>query len=149
MHLANNKWWFSRQVNDPTLCQAYLGLLSGGSYVVLCNKMSREKLGLLSGWTYYPMATVVCNVERFRYLLELSLLDAQRFLVFKSSELAASCVALARHTLNVSAWPDHVAAQAGYNVDDFKDCLIQLHEIYSEAETNPQQAIRDKYRASR
>ena len=33
-----------------------LGLLSGGFYVVLLNKMSREKLGLLSGWAYYPGA---------------------------------------------------------------------------------------------
>ena len=31
-----------------------LGLLSGGFFVVLFNKMSGKKLGLLSGWAYYP-----------------------------------------------------------------------------------------------
>ena len=49
-------------VNKPTLGQSFLGLLSGWAYypgefyVVLFNKMSREKLGLLSGWAYYPGA---------------------------------------------------------------------------------------------
>ena len=39
-----------------------MGLLSGWAYypgefyVVLFNKMSREKLGLWSGWAYYPGA---------------------------------------------------------------------------------------------
>ena len=49
-------------VNKPTLGQPFLGLLSGLAYyagefyVVLFNKMSREKLGLLSDWAYYPGA---------------------------------------------------------------------------------------------
>ncbi len=50
------------------------------------------------------------------YLTELALVDGQSFLKFSPSLLAASAVAMARHTLNLSAWPENLALKAGYTV---------------------------------
>ena len=39
--------------------------------------------------------------------------------------------------------------QTGYNVEDFKECLIRLHEIFERAPDMPQQAVREKYKNAR
>jgi cyclin A len=83
------------------------------------------------------------------YLNELSLLDGESFLKFSPSVLAAASVALSRHTLGLEAWSDEMATSAGYQLDDLKECLVTLHGAFVEAETNPQQAIRDKYKSSK
>jgi len=83
------------------------------------------------------------------YLNELSLLDGESFLKFSPSVLAAASVALSRHTLGQEAWSDEMATSAGYQLDDLKECLVTLHGAFVEAETNPQQAIRDKYKSSK
>merc|ERR1719369_1819606 len=80
------------------------------------------------------------------YLNELSLLDGETFMRYPPSILAASSVALARHTLGREAWSDSMVELSGYLLDDLKDCLVALHQTFVEAETNPQQAIRDKYK---
>ena len=53
------------------------------------------------------------------YLAELALVDGQSFLKFSPSLLAASAVAMARHTLNLPAWPENLAIKAGYTVSPF------------------------------
>jgi len=83
------------------------------------------------------------------YLNELSLLDGESFMKFSPSLLAASSVALARHTLGAEAWSDEMAAMAGYQLDDLKECLVTLHGAFVEAESNGQQAIREKYKSSK
>jgi len=83
------------------------------------------------------------------YLAELALVDGQSFLKFSPSLLAASAVAMARHTLNLQAWPENLAIKAGYTLEDLKDCFVGLHGVFSKAETNAQQAVRDKYKDSK
>ncbi len=83
------------------------------------------------------------------YLSELTLLEAETFLVYKKSQVAASCVALARHTVNLAAWSDHMVQVSEYRVDDFKECLVRLHETFTKAPSMAQQAIREKYRHAR
>lgn len=83
------------------------------------------------------------------YINELTLLDGENMLRFSPSILAASSVALARHTIGDEAWTDEMAEQSGYTVDNLKECLLLLHAAYSQAETSPQQAVREKYKAKK
>jgi len=83
------------------------------------------------------------------FLAELALVDGQSFLKFSPSLLAASAVAMARHTLNLPAWPENLALKAGYTLEDLKDCFVGLHGVFSKAEGNAQQAVRDKYKDSK
>jgi len=99
------------------------------------------------------MCQMIPTEEKVRslslYLAELSLVDGENFLRYQPSQVAAAAVALARHTLGSEAWPELLASQAGYQVDDFKDCLLALHSTFSLAESSAQQAIREKYRATK
>lgn len=80
------------------------------------------------------------------YLNELSLLDGSTFMKFPGSVVAASSVVLARHTLGIEAWADGMAVEAGYSVDDLKECVVGLYEIFVAAPTLVQQATREKYK---
>jgi len=88
-----------------------------------------------------PRATALAQ-----YLTELTLIDGEAFLPFSQSLIAASAVALARHTLGLAAWEDSMVAKTGYNVEDFKECLIRLHETFERAPEMQQQAVREKYK---
>jgi len=83
------------------------------------------------------------------YINELSLLDGENMLQFSPSLLAASSVALARHTLGDDAWTDDMAEQAGYTVDDLKECLLLLHAAYSAVDSSAQQAVKEKYKSKK
>jgi len=83
------------------------------------------------------------------FLCELALVEGQNFLKFSPSHLAASCVAMARHTLEVPAWPEHLATKAGYTLDELKECFVEVHNVFTKAETNAQQAVREKYKDSK
>jgi len=83
------------------------------------------------------------------YINELTLLDGENMLRFPPSMLAASSVALARHTIGDEAWTEEMSSQSGYTVDDLKECLLLLHAAYSQAEASPQQAVREKYKAKK
>ena len=83
------------------------------------------------------------------YLNELSLLDGATFLQFSASLGAASSVVLARHTLGLEAWSDAAAAEVGYTLDDLRECIVGLYQIFVEAQSLDQQAIREKYMASK
>ena len=76
-------------------------------------------------------------------------MDAETFLSYSHTEIAASAVALARHTLGLAAWPEVVAKMSGLAVDDFKECLVHLHATFTSAPDTPQQAIREKYKQPR
>ena len=80
------------------------------------------------------------------YLVELSLMDGEAFMAFVPSIKASAAVALARHTLGQAAWEESMVNKTGYNVEDFKECLIRLHESFEAAASLPQQAVREKYR---
>jgi len=82
------------------------------------------------------------------YLNELSLMSGD-FLAYLPSLVAAASVALARHTLGLTAWPEAAARSSGYSIGDLQSCLLALHQAHTAAEACPQQAIREKYKASK
>ena len=84
-----------------------------------------------------------------QYLTELTLIDGESFMAFPPSIVACAAVALSRHTLGLAAWEEAMVEKTGYNVDDFKECLIRLHETFENAPSMTQQAVREKYRNSK
>jgi cyclin A len=80
---------------------------------------------------------------------ELSLLEAEPYLKYLPSELAASCIALARHTLDQEVWPEDLENMTRYKFEDLKPCISHLNETYSNASIFPQQAVREKYKSNR
>ncbi|GBP56930.1 hypothetical protein EVAR_33987_1 [Eumeta japonica] len=106
------------------------------------------------------------------YIAELSLLEADPYLQFKPSVVAAAALATARHCLLCkhcdeevaseprhdglphadcleSAWPPALARFSRYEVRDLLPCLRQLSRTHAHASLQPHPAIPDKYRAIR
>ena len=66
--------------------------------------------------------------------------------------MAAASLALARHSLGSSSsevWSPELVAFTGYQVQDFRECLLALHAIWGTAATSAQQAINEKYKSSK
>ena len=91
-----------------------------------------------------PRATALAQ-----YLTELTMIDGEGFMHFQPSIIASAAVALSRHTMGMAAWEDSMVSKTGYNVDDFKECLIRLHETFERAPQMAQQAVREKYKNAR
>ncbi|XP_066592449.1 cyclin-A2-like [Prorops nasuta] len=83
------------------------------------------------------------------YLCELSLLEGDPYLQYVPSLLAASAVALARHTLQEEAWPHELELSTGYSFRSLKDCISCLSRTFANAPNIKQQAIQEKYRSSK
>lgn len=115
----------------------------------------------LSVPTTYLFLNKLCEMERLEenakekvaalsaYLAELAQVDGENFLKYKPSLVAASSVALARHTIGVEAWSTTMQAKTGYQLEDLKECFVSLHTCFTKAEGNPQQAVREKYKAAK
>jgi len=83
------------------------------------------------------------------YLAELSLVDGENFLKYKPSLVAAASVALARHTLDLEAWSPLLQERSGFQLEELKECFVSLHACFQKAEGNAQQAVREKYKATK
>lgn len=87
--------------------------------------------------------------SHFQYLCELSLLRALPFLKFVPSQLSAAALALAYHTLGSSIWNKKMQDTFGYEIAELTELILHLNGIHQEAESMQQQAIQDKYKASK
>ncbi|KAL6425946.1 hypothetical protein ACFW04_008922 [Cataglyphis niger] len=85
----------------------------------------------------------------FQYLCELSMLEADPYLQYLPSHLAASAVALARHTLQEEIWPHELELSTGYDLKTLKECVTYLSKTFCNAPNIPQVAIQEKYRSSK
>lgn len=83
-----------------------------------------------------------------KYLCELTLLDADPYLKYLPSTIAASSVVLALHTLGLPSWNATLCHYTGFQLLDLQACLHDLHRTFSLAAKNPQQAIREKYKSA-
>ncbi|XP_025220107.1 cyclin-A1 isoform X2 [Theropithecus gelada] len=84
-----------------------------------------------------------------KYVAELSLLEADPFLKYLPSLIAAAAFCLANYTVNKHFWPETLAAFTGYSLSEIVPCLSELHKAYLDIPHRPQQAIREKYKASK
>nr|XP_019591975.1 PREDICTED: cyclin-A1 isoform X1 [Rhinolophus sinicus]XP_019591976.1 PREDICTED: cyclin-A1 isoform X1 [Rhinolophus sinicus]XP_019591978.1 PREDICTED: cyclin-A1 isoform X1 [Rhinolophus sinicus]XP_019591979.1 PREDICTED: cyclin-A1 isoform X1 [Rhinolophus sinicus]XP_019591981.1 PREDICTED: cyclin-A1 isoform X1 [Rhinolophus sinicus]XP_019591982.1 PREDICTED: cyclin-A1 isoform X1 [Rhinolophus sinicus] len=84
-----------------------------------------------------------------KYVAELSLLEADPFLKYLPSLIAAAAYCLANYTVNRHFWPETLAAFTGYSLSEIVPCLSELHKACLDIPHRPQQAIREKYKASK
>nr|QHN75191.1 cyclin A [Apostichopus japonicus] len=83
-----------------------------------------------------------------KYLAELSLQHFE-FVKYLPSMVAASATCLARHTLHLHAWTPQLFHATTYQFEDIEDCVGELHHVFKEAPSFPQQAVRDKYKSQK
>uniref|UniRef100_A0A8C5P607 Cyclin A1 n=1 Tax=Jaculus jaculus TaxID=51337 RepID=A0A8C5P607_JACJA len=82
-----------------------------------------------------------------KYVAELSLLEADPFLKYLPSLIAAAAYCLANYIVNRHFWPETLAAFTGYSLSEIVPCLSELHRACLNIPHRPQQAIREKYKA--
>lgn len=85
----------------------------------------------------------------FQYLCELSLLEADPYLQFLPSTISAAAIALARHNLNLCIWSTELEEVTGYTLENLKEVIFHLSRTHVASVDLPQQAIQDKYKASK
>jgi len=95
----------------------------------------------------FPMDEICVCLSN--YINELSLVDGESFLRFSPSLVAASSLALARHTLGQEAWSLDMEDTSGYTIVDLRHCLLRLYQTYKEAHKGKQQSIQQKYKSSK
>lgn len=84
------------------------------------------------------------------YLIELTLLDADPYLQFLPSIIAAAAFFLAAKTLELAdPWPSAVESYSGYSVMHFLSCVQLLYGTHKNAKTHAQQAIYQKYQQTK
>uniref|UniRef100_A0A182WEW9 Uncharacterized protein n=1 Tax=Anopheles minimus TaxID=112268 RepID=A0A182WEW9_9DIPT len=81
------------------------------------------------------------------YLCELSLLEADPYLTYKPSKIAAGALALARRALDLPMWSKMLENNTGYTLLDMKDIILHLNKTHIDAATMQQQAIQEKYKS--
>ncbi|KAK4818912.1 hypothetical protein QYF61_021989 [Mycteria americana] len=83
------------------------------------------------------------------YLGELSLIDADPYLKYLPSVIAAAAFHLAGYTITGQTWPESLCKITGYTLEDIKPCLMDLHKTYLKAAEHTQQSIREKYKSTK
>ncbi|NWW50526.1 CCNA2 protein, partial [Pedionomus torquatus] len=83
------------------------------------------------------------------YLGELSLIDADPYLKYLPSIIAAAAFHLAGYTITGQTWPESLCKVTGYTLEDIKPCLMDLHMTYLKAAQHTQQSIREKYKSTK
>uniref|UniRef100_A0A8D0H1P5 Cyclin-A2 n=1 Tax=Sphenodon punctatus TaxID=8508 RepID=A0A8D0H1P5_SPHPU len=80
------------------------------------------------------------------YLGELSLIDADPYLKYLPSVIAAAAFHLAVYIIHGQTWPGSLSRMTGYTLESLKPCLLDLHKTYLKAAQHTQQSIREKYK---
>ncbi|XP_015717401.1 cyclin-A2 [Coturnix japonica] len=83
------------------------------------------------------------------YLGELTLIDADPYLKYLPSVIAAAAFHLASYTITGQTWPESLCKVTGYDLEHIKPCLTDLHKTYLKAAQHTQQSIREKYKSTK
>nr|XP_020637129.1 cyclin-A2 [Pogona vitticeps] len=94
---------------------------------------------------HQPASSQVENLAM--YLGELSLIDADPYLKYLPSVIAAAAFHIANYTISGKTWTDSLTEVTGYTLENLKPCLVDLHRTYCRAAQHTQQSIREKYKA--
>ncbi|XP_073255827.1 G2/mitotic-specific cyclin-B3-like [Porites lutea] len=80
-----------------------------------------------------------------RFLLESSLLDS-RFITYKASHMAASCLYLALlMNNNCTEWTPTLVHYTGYTKDELRECVLQLNAMNAASPNKNLMTVRNKY----
>ncbi|XP_059612939.1 G2/mitotic-specific cyclin-A [Phlebotomus argentipes] len=107
-----------------------------------------------TAYTFICMYTAIEEIsEPMKFLAmffcELALIDADTFLPFLPSQLAAAGVALARFHHGQSLWTRSLTETTGYNVTSIRDLVCLLNKAHHICASMKQKAIVEKYRSSK
>jgi len=80
-----------------------------------------------------------------RYLAELTLIEAEPFLEYLPSQIAASALYLALSQFG-NVWTTQISEKCGYQLNDLRACIRDLHKFWLKANEHQQQAIQEKYK---
>lgn len=83
------------------------------------------------------------------YLCELSLLDADPYLTYLPSKIAAGALALSRYALDLPIWSRMLETNVGYRLEELRDIVLDLSKTHVRAESMAQQAIQEKFKANK
>lgn len=72
-------------------------------------------------------------------------METEPYLETLPSVLAASAIALARHTFGETPWTPEMAKNTGYEFKHLQKTVEFLHSVFVKAPALPQKAIREKY----
>uniref|UniRef100_A0A499FUV9 Uncharacterized protein n=1 Tax=Anopheles farauti TaxID=69004 RepID=A0A499FUV9_9DIPT len=98
--------------------------------------------------TYCVMNDVPDKVKYLAmYLCELSLLEADPYLTYIPSKIAAGALALSRRALDLPMWSKMLEKNTGYKLQELKDIVLDLNKTHTDAPTMQQQAIQEKYKS--
>jgi len=99
--------------------------------------------------TNYPTTDKVKYLAM--YLCELTLLEADPFLGFLPSEIAASALIVARYTLldSEEIFPDKLQEVVDHHIEDLIDCISALDATFRKSQSIAQKAIFEKYKSDK
>uniref|UniRef100_A0AAR5P4W5 Cyclin N-terminal domain-containing protein n=2 Tax=Dendroctonus ponderosae TaxID=77166 RepID=A0AAR5P4W5_DENPD len=111
----------------------------------------------LSVPTPFALITAMCTMNNISekpkflamYLCELSMLEGETYLCFLPSQLSASAIAIAHHTLELPMWPTEIAEGIGYQLSELQECMSFLYKVFVKAPNHPQHSIQDKYKSAK
>lgn len=83
------------------------------------------------------------------YLCEMSMLEADPYLQYLPSMLAASAICVARDTMELEPWTPELENTIGYTYRHLQPCVKHLQDTFSAAATLQQQAIQEKYKSNK
>lgn len=83
------------------------------------------------------------------YICELSMLEADPYLQYLPSMLAAAAISLARDSYEMEPWTADMESKTGYTYRHLQNCVVYLNVIFASAPTLQQQAINEKYKVSK
>ncbi|XP_064636756.1 G2/mitotic-specific cyclin-A-like [Lineus longissimus] len=83
------------------------------------------------------------------YLAELTLVDTETYLKYNPSVISAAATCLANLTVNSEFWTSELEHATKYQYHEVEPCLQDLLKTYKASASNPQQAIREKYKSSK
>ena len=79
-----------------------------------------------------------------KYLCELTQQE-YGFIKYCPSEVAASGLRLALHTMRLPAWTPLLESVSGYTADELSGCVAEMLHCFRKGEVNSLQAVREKY----
>lgn len=74
---------------------------------------------------------------------------ADPYLQYLPSKISAAALALARLNLSLPIWSKKLEQTTGYTMTDLKEIIMRLSFTHVEAKTAAQQAIQEKFKASK
>ncbi|XP_077294121.1 uncharacterized protein LOC143916755 [Arctopsyche grandis] len=86
------------------------------------------------------------SVNIAMYISELCMVESVQYLTYLPSELAASSIALSRHTMaEEDMWPRKLEDISGYSLTTLYPIIKKQHQVFQDSPTKSLQAVRLKY----